>query len=181
MALWIILGIAVVLLLLTARFWKSDKLSFALRLIIGGLVLYAEAPKLFDLDTYSIQALYSYHIFPMDVVRVMGTLGPYVGVLIGLGLVFGVLTRLSAAGWIIMCLMFIGMKLEVIFVQDRIASCGCFPGFLSNLKMNESIWIDIASIPLMLQVILANPERKFMSAWTLLPKKIRQSRLRLIW
>jgi hypothetical protein len=106
-------------------------------------------------------------------------IGPFVGILIGLGLVCGVLTRLSAVGWIIMCLIFIGMKINVIFVQHRIAPCGCFPGVLSNLLMTQSIWIDIVSIPLMIQVILS--ERKFLSAWSLLPEKARQSWLRFIW
>jgi hypothetical protein len=71
MALWIILGISAVLLLLAVFFWKSDKLSFALRLIIGGLILYAEVPKLADIDKYGVQALYSYHVFPMGVVHFM--------------------------------------------------------------------------------------------------------------
>jgi uncharacterized membrane protein YphA (DoxX/SURF4 family) len=163
------------------RFIRSDKLTFALRLLIGGMILYAEVPKLADIEKYSVYAIYSYRIFPMDLARFMGEIGPIVGVLIGLGLVFGVFTRLSAAGWIIMCMVFIAMKIHVIFIQGRIEPCGCFPGPLSNMLMTQSIWIDIISIPLSLQIILANRERKFMAMWSLLPAKIRESWLRIIW
>ena len=163
------------------RFLKSDKLSFSFRLLIGAMILYAEVPKLTDINKYSVQSLYSYHVFPMEVVRILGNMGPYIGILIGLGLIFGVLTRLSATGWLMMCLLFIGMKIDVIFVQGRIAPCGCFPGVLSNLKMNQSIWIDIAAVPMMIQVILANPQRKFLAAWSFLPEPLRNSWLQAIW
>lgn len=163
------------------RFIRSDKLTFALRLLVGGMILYAEVPKLADIEKLSVYAIYSYRIFPMDFARFLGEIGPYIGVLIGLGLIFGVLTRLSATGWTIMALLFIAMKLHVIFIQGRIVPCGCFPGPLAKLLMTQSIWIDIATVPMTLQIILANRERKFLAFWSLLPEKLRQSWLRLIW
>jgi uncharacterized membrane protein YphA (DoxX/SURF4 family) len=163
------------------RFIRSDKLTFALRLLIGGMILYAEVPKLADIEKLSVYAIYAYRVFPMDIAHFLGEIGPFVGVLIGLGLVFGVFTRLSALGWIIMCIMFIAMKMHVIFVQGRIEPCGCFPGPLANLLMTQTIWIDIISIPLCLQIIFANRERKFMALWSLLPARVRDSWLRFIW
>ncbi|MGA3093891.1 MAG: MauE/DoxX family redox-associated membrane protein [Dehalococcoidales bacterium] len=167
-----------------SQFIKSDKLTFVLRFLLGALILYAEVPKLWDIEKLSVYAVYSYNFFPMhpvNIARFMGLIGPYIGVLIGLGLVFGVLTRLSALGWIIMCLLFIVMKADLIFIQHLIQPCHCFPGFLSNLLVTQTIWIDIVSIPLCLQIILANRERKFLAAWSLLPEKWRQSWLRYIW
>jgi uncharacterized membrane protein YphA (DoxX/SURF4 family) len=172
-------------------FIKSDRLSFVIRLLIGGMILYAEVPKLADIEKFSIYAVYKYNFFPMhaeifgqtvNVARIFGTIGPYMGILIGLGLVFGVFTRLSALGWFGMCVMFIVMKLDFLYIQGRPAApCGCFPGPLSNLLMTQSIWIDIVSLPLMLQVMLANKERKFLSAWSLVPEKMRSGWLRKIW
>ena len=163
---------------------KSDKLSFILRVLIGALILYVEIPKLADIEKYSVYAVYGYYFFPMhpvNIARFLGLIEPYIGILIGLGLVFGVLTRLSAAGWIAMCLMFIVMKIDIIFVQGRIEPCYCFPGVLANMLMTQSIWIDIISIPLCLQIILANRERSFLAMWTLLPDRARRSWLRYIW
>ena len=173
------------------RFLKSDKLSFAIRLLIGGMILYAEVPKLADIEKLSIFAVYKYNFFPMNadilgqtvnVARIFGTIGPFMGILIGLGLIFGVFTRLSAFGWLSMCLMFIFMKIDYLYIQGRPAApCGCFPGPLANLLMTQSIWIDIVSVPLMLQVMLANRERRFLSLWSLLPEKLRSGWLNKIW
>lgn len=173
-------------------FLKSDKLSFALRMLAGITILYAEVPKLANIYGLSVTAVYKYHFFPMhtnvlgqtvNVALIFGTVGPYMGILVGLGLIFGIFTRLSAAGWLGMCLMFIVMKLNYLYVLGLPpAPCGCFPpGLLSNLYMNQSIWIDIVFIPLMLQVILANKERKFLAGWSFLPERIRASGLQKIW
>jgi uncharacterized membrane protein YphA (DoxX/SURF4 family) len=176
------------------RFIKSDKLTFVFRLLVGGMVLYAEAPKLADVYKLSVVGVYKYNfpLFPMrmeifgqtvNVAQIFGTIGPYLGVLIGLGLVFGVLTRLSAIGWALMCLMFIIMKLTYLASHNWLAiDCGCFAGGpLGKLVMTQTIWIDIFSIPMALQIMLANPERKFLAAWSLLPEKLRHSWLRKIW
>jgi uncharacterized membrane protein YphA (DoxX/SURF4 family) len=173
------------------NFIKSDKLSFFIRLLSGGMILYAEVPKLADIEKLSVYAVYKYSFFPMhaeffgqtvNVARVFGTMGPYIGILVGLGLIFGVFTRLSAVGWLSMCVMFIVMKLNFLYILDRPAApCGCFPGPLSNLLMTQSIWIDIVSIPLMLQVMFANRERKFLSMWSLMPEPLRLSWLNKVW
>ena len=173
------------------QFIKRDTLTAVLRFQKGALILYAEVPKLANITAYSVYPIYRYSFFPMhaeifgqtvNIAQIFGTVGPYIGTLIGLGLVFGVFTRLSAIGWASMCLLFIVMKLDYMLIQGRPAApCGCFTGFLANMYMNQSIWIDIVCIPLSLQIILANPERKFLALWSLLPEKWRSSRLRLIW
>jgi uncharacterized membrane protein YphA (DoxX/SURF4 family) len=163
---------------------KSDRVTFVLRLLIGALILYVEVPKLADIEKYSVYAVYSFRFFPMypeNIARFIGLMGPYLAILIGLGLIFGILTRISAAGWILMCFVFIIMKIDVIFVQGRVEPCYCFPGLLANMLMTHSIWIDVLSIPLSLQIILANRERKYLAVWSLLPDRLRQSWLRYIW
>ncbi len=174
-----------------ASFLRSDGLSFAFRLALGAMILYAEVPKLADVYKLSVVPVYRYDFFPMradlfghvvNVAQVFGQLGPYMGILIGLGLIVGVFTRLSATGWALMCLMFITMKLNYMFVLGKSpAPCGCFTGFLANLKMNQSFWIDAVAIPMSLQIILANRERRFLAAWSLLPSKLRQGWLNKIW
>ena len=162
---------------------NSGKLTLVLRILLGALILYAAIPKFADLEKYSVFMLYSYQ-FPwlmpnMAHTRVLGFIAPYLELLIGLGLVTGVLTRISAAGWGIMTLVYIVVKLQVIFIQGKIIPCGCFPGPLSEMLMTQSIIIDFVTLPICAQIILAK-QRKFLTLGSLLPERW-QHKLRYIW
>lgn len=166
------------------RFLKSDKLTLAFRLLLAAVILAAAIPKLGDIEKYSVYLVYSYRVFPiypLNIARFLATIGPYLELLIGLGLLFGVLTRLSAMGWGIMSLVYFFVKIHIIFIQGRIVPCGCFPGILPNLLVTQSIWIDLISILFCAQIIWANPERRALSLWLFVPEKLRKSRLRLVW
>ena len=162
-------------------FMRSDRLSFALRLLLGAVILVATIPKLMDIEKYSVYMIYSYHVFPMqpiNIARFLGLIAPYLELLIGLGLLFGVLTRLSAAGWGIMSFVYFLTKLHIIFIQGRIVPCGCFPGVLPEMLVTQSILIDVVTMPLCGQIILAKGQ--FLSAKALLPKRWKE-KLRFIW
>ena len=163
------------------EFLTSDKLAFALRLVLGAVILVATIPKLMDIEKYSVYMIYSYHVFPMhpiNIARFLGLIAPYLELLIGLGLLFGVLTRLSAAGWGIMSFVYFLTKLHIIFIQGRIVPCGCFPGVLPEMLVTQSILIDIVTMPLCAQIIIAKGE--FLSAKALLPRRWKE-KLRFIW
>jgi uncharacterized membrane protein YphA (DoxX/SURF4 family) len=167
-----------------SRFFKSDALSLVLRFVIGAVVLTAAIPKIMDIEKNSVYLIYSYSVFPMyplNIARFLGTIGPFCEILIGLGLIFGVLTRLSAAGWGILSLAYLAIKLDIIFIQGRIIPCGCFAGIFPNLLVTQSIWIDIVSLLLCAQIVFANPKRRILSPWSFLPEKWQQSRLRYLW
>ena len=162
---------------------NSGKLTLVLRILLGALILYAAVPKFADLEKYSVYMLYSYQ-FPwlmpnMAHTRVLGFIAPYLELLIGLGLVTGVLTRISTAGWGIMTLVYIVVKVQVIFIQGRIIPCGCFPGPLSEMLMTQSIIIDLVTLPICAQIIWAK-QRKFFTLGSLLPERW-QHKLRYIW
>lgn len=164
-------------------FLNSGKLTLVLRILIGAMILYAEIPKLADVEKLSVFALYSYQ-FPwlmpyMDHTRILGLIAPYLGTLLGLGLITGVLTRLSALGWGCMAIVFIILKLHVIFIQGRIQPCYCFPGPLANLLVTQTLAIDIITLPMLAQIMLAR-NRKFFTLGALLPERW-QYRLRYIW
>jgi uncharacterized membrane protein YphA (DoxX/SURF4 family) len=164
-------------------FLNSGNLTLALRLLLGALILYAAIPKFTDIEKFSVFMLYGYQ-FPwlmpdMSHTRVLGYIAPYLELLIGLGLITGVLTRISAAGWGIMTLVYIVVKAQVIFVQGRIIPCGCFPGPLSEMLMTQSIIIDLITLPICAQIVLAK-ERKFFTLGSLLPDNW-QYKFRYIW
>ena len=164
-------------------FLNSGKLTLVFRILIGAMILYAEIPKLADVEKLSVFALYSYQ-FPwlmpyMDHTRILGLIAPYLGTLLGLGLITGVLTRLSAFGWGCMAIVFIILKLHVIFIQGRIQPCYCFPGPLANLLVTQTLAIDIITLPMLAQIMLGR-NRKFFTLGALLPERW-QHRLRYIW
>jgi hypothetical protein len=166
------------------RFIKGDKLTFILRLLLGIMITAAAIPKLIDIEKYSVYLVYSYQVFPMhpvNIARILGMTAPYLEILIALGLLFGVLTRLSAVGWGIMSLAYFIVKLHLIYIQERIVPCGCFPGILPDMLVTQSIWIDVVSMLFCAQIVWANRERQFLSIWTLLPEKWRRTRLRYVW
>ena len=165
------------------EFLNSGKLTLALRLLVGAIILLAAIPKFADIEKLSVYMIYSYQ-FPwfmpaMAHTRVLGIIAPYLELLIGLGLVFGVLTRLSALGWGIMSIVYFIIKLHLIFVQERIIPCGCFPGVMPDMLVTQSIWIDVVTIPFCAQIILAKG-RRFLTLGSLLPGRW-QERLRYIW
>lgn len=163
------------------EFIRSDKLAFALRLLLAAMILVAAVPKFQDVEKYSVYMIYSYRVFPMqpvNIARFLGLMAPWLELLIALGLLFGVLTRLSAFGWGAMSVVYFLVKAHIIFIQGRIVPCGCFPSVLPEMLVTQSIWIDVFTIPLCAQVYFAKGE--FLAVKALLPERWKE-KLRLIW
>ncbi len=166
------------------QFLTSSGLSLALRYLLGAAILLSAIPKLMDIEDNSVYVVYSYYVLPIQPInfaRFSGLAIPYVELLIGLGLIFGVLTRLSAIGWIVMSLVYFSIKIDLIFIQRRIVPCGCFQGVVPNILVTQSIWLDVMSIVFCLQIVLSSTGRQLLSLWSTLPEKWRKSRLRYIW
>jgi len=141
-------------------------------------------PKLIDIEGNSVYLVYSYYVLPIqpvNIARFFGLVIPYIELLIGLGLIFGVLTRLSAMGWMIMSLAYFIIKLNIIFIQGRIIPCGCFSTILPDMLVTQSIWLDVISILFSVQIILAKRGKQLLSCWSLLPERWQKSKLRYIW
>ena len=164
---------------------RSNRLSIIFRLILGAVIITAAIPKLIDIDRNSVYLIYSYNIFPVypvNVARFLGLVVPYLELLIGSALILGFLTRLSAAGWGIMSLVYFLVKLDIIFIQKRIMPCGCFGGIFPDLLVTQSIWIDVATMLLCTQIVLAYDDgRNFVSLRSKVPERWRRGRFRHIW
>jgi uncharacterized membrane protein YphA (DoxX/SURF4 family) len=166
------------------RLLKSDVLSLVLRLMVGAMVMVAAVPKLTDIQKNSVELIASYNIFPeqpINLVRILGLVDPYLELLVGAGLICAIFTRSWAVIWAVMSLAFFIIKLDLIFIQEDIVPCGCFGELLPTLLVTQSIWIDIVTMPVCLQIILAERKKRYWSPWQMLPEKWRQSRLRYFW
>jgi len=149
------------------------------RLILAVSFLTAAFGKMVDIERYSVQAVYFFVILPMFLARPFGLALPFIELLCGLGLLFGVLTRLSALGIGLLSLSFFIAK-TVVFLHGRSVNCGCFGAFGDTLA-SVTIYLDIPMMVLAMFVMWAPSEvRHWKAVGNVLPKTWRE-RLRFIW
>lgn len=158
--------------------WKYLILVF--RLLLAGMFLLSSIGKLPDIERYSVDVVYDFGVLPMILARPFGLLLPFIELACGLGMLFGVLTRLSAFGVAFMSLAFFIVKGYVLLVEGRNLSCGCFGAVMDTLA-SFTIYLDIPMLVMGLIVMMAPPaSRYFASIGLLLPQGLRE-KLRYIW
>ena len=123
------------------------------RLILAAFFLTSSYGKLVDIERYSVDAVYNFGILPMALARPFGLVMPFVELLCGLGLLFGILTRLSALGIALMSLSFFIAK-AIVFSQGRSIECGCFGAVIDTLA-SVTIFIDLPMMVMALMIMLA--------------------------
>ena len=149
------------------------------RLILAAFFLTAACGKLVDIERYSVQAVYFFVILPFYLARPFGLALPFIELLCGLGLLFGVLTRLSALGIGLLSLSFFIAK-AIVLSQGRSADCGCFGAFGDTLT-SVTIFLDLPMMFLAMVVMWAPSDvRHWKTVGNVLPKTWRE-RLRFIW
>lgn len=109
----------------TAPTWQRWAAT-AVRLLLGGVALYAGAIKLGDLDE-AVWAVRAYEILPPDLADVVGRALPLAEVLLGLLLIVGLATRWAAAAWAVLMLAFT-VGIASVWARGMAIDCGCFGG-----------------------------------------------------
>jgi uncharacterized membrane protein YphA (DoxX/SURF4 family) len=149
------------------------------RLILAAAFITAACGKLVDIERYSVDAVYFFVILPFYLARPFGLALPFIELLCGLGLLFGVLTRLSALGIGLLSLSFFIAK-AIMFSQGRSADCGCFGAFGDTLA-SVTIFLDLPMMFFAMVVMWAPSEiRHWKAVGNVLPTTWRE-RLRFIW
>lgn len=154
--------------------------TLACRLILAAIFLVSSYGKLVDIERYSVDAVYNFGILPVDpinVARFFGLVMPFIELLCALGLLFGVLTRLSALGTGLMSLSFFIAK-TVVLAQGRNIECGCFGAVVDTLA-SVTIFMDIPMMLLSL-VVLFSASRHWAAIGALLPDQWKE-KLSLVW
>lgn len=155
-------------------------LTLACRLILAAIFLVSSYGKLVDIERYSVDAVYNFGILPVEplnIARFFGLIMPFIELLCALGLLFGVLTRLSALGITLMSLAFFISK-AIVLSQGRSIECGCFGAVIDTLA-SVTIYMDI---PMMLMglLIMYSWNRHWLAIGGIIPEAWR-TRLGLIW
>ena len=159
---------------------NSRYLTLACRLILAAIFLVSSYGKLVNIERYSVDAVYNFGILPVEpvnIARFFGLVMPFIELLCGLGLLFGVLTRLSALGITLMSLAFFISK-AIVLSQGRSIECGCFGAVIDTLA-SVTIYMDI---PMMLMglLIIFSKGRHWLAIGGLIPEAWRK-KLDLIW
>ena len=149
------------------------------RFVMAAFFLTSSYGKLVDIERYSVDAVYNFGILPMVLARPFGLVMPFIELLCGLGLLFGVLTRLSALGVGLMSLSFFIAK-AIVLSQGRSIECGCFGAVIDTLA-SVTIFMDIPMMFLATVVMWAPSDvRHWVSIGKKLPPTWRD-KLRQIW
>jgi putative oxidoreductase len=149
------------------------------RLILAAFFLVSSYGKLVDIERYSVDAVYNFGVLPMILARPFGLVMPFIELLCGLGLLFGVLTRLSALGVALMSISFFIAK-AIVLSQGRSIECGCFGAVIDTLA-SVTIFMDIPMMLLALFIVFApDRSRHWVAVGKLLPPAWKE-KFRLIW
>jgi uncharacterized membrane protein YphA (DoxX/SURF4 family) len=102
----------------------NEYFVLALRLLIGGLFVYASLDKLFNQQEFA-RAIYNYKFLPDQLINIFAIVLPYVEFTAGGLLILGFLKRGSTVLIIVMLVMFI-IALTAAYAKGLDISCGCF-------------------------------------------------------
>ena len=164
----------------TRAAWYANRyLILVLRFLLAGTFLLSSVGKLVDIEAYSVDAVYNFGVLPIALARPVGLVMPFIELACGLGLLFGVLTRLSALGVGLMSLAFFVVKL-IVLSQGRHINCGCFGAIVETLA-SVTIYMDIPMAVMALLIVIApDRSRHFAAVGRLLTKGWKKS-MRFIW
>ncbi len=124
-----------------------------MRWILAGVFLLSSCGKLVDIKRYSIGAVMEFGILPIPLAHLVGMVLPFIEIMCALGLLFGVLTRLSSLGIAIMSITFFVAK-GIILWQGADVVCGCFGAIVTTLA-SLTIYMDPPLLLLSLAVMLS--------------------------
>src|ERR1043166_7913644 len=96
-----------------------------IRLVLGGVFVYAGYVKLRDPWELFALGISSYNILPLKAVEFVARTLPWFEVLLGLALIAGIKLRYSSTVCSLLLLVFFGLIIRA-YVKGMDISCGCF-------------------------------------------------------
>jgi uncharacterized membrane protein YphA (DoxX/SURF4 family) len=133
----------------TAGFLQARPTLIVSRLILGGIFIFASIDKIAHPDQFA-EIVYNYKLMPGMAVNLMAIVLPWVELLAGLFLVFGIWVKDSAAILGALLLVFIG-AIGVNLARGLDFDCGCFSTTAGH--KNASILLIVRDLVLLLPVV----------------------------
>ena len=152
-------------------------ITLLFRLVLSAFFLVSSYGKLVDIEQYSVDAVYNFNILPMWLARPFGLVMPFIELLCALGLLGGVLTRLSALGVSLMSIAFFIAK-AIVLAQGRVINCGCFGAIVETLA-SFTIYLDMPMMLIGLYIMFSS-QRHWVAIGHFLPAEWKK-KLKLVW
>lgn len=128
------------------NFLSNKIFLFIVRLVIGGVFIYAAYDKIIHPDEFS-KAINNYKILPLSLVNIMAIVLPVLEVVTGLMLILGIFTKANAAIIAGLLIVFI-IALTSAWIRGLDINCGCFS--LETTSTKSDIGLRIVEDLLML-------------------------------
>ena len=149
------------------------------RWVLAGTFLVSSFGKLVDIEHYSVAMVYNFDILPGPLAIGFGWALPFIELACALGLLLGVLTRLSALGIALLSTSFFITK-AILLSRGMDVECGCF-GAIGSTMASWSIYLDPAVFLLAVTVLFSPPHsRHWVSLGSKLPSRW-SDRLNAVW
>jgi len=161
------------------RLPASRYVIFIFRLVLAATFLVSSLGKFVDIRHYSVAMVYNFDILPGPLAIAFGWTLPFIEFLCGVGLLFGLFTRLCAIGIALLSISFLIAK-AVVLSRGIDMECGCF-GAIGSTMASWSIYLDPAILIISAAVLIAPRESRH---WASLGKRLPEKwmrKLNLLW
>ncbi len=147
------------------RVIDNDYFTMLSRLIVGLLFIYASYYKIMDPGSFA-KSIWYYHLIPGNLINLIALILPWVELLCGLFLIFGIFYRGAVLLIFLMVAIFI-LALSSTIIRGIDIDCGCFKAAKSATESAwKSLLFDVGLMILTLQLLLSRSKR-----WLLLPSR----------
>ncbi len=161
------------------KFLENRYVILLFRVVLAGTFLLSSFGKLGDIRHYSVAIVYNFGILPGPLAIGFGWALPFIELACAVGLLLGVLTRLSALGIVLLSICFFITKVTLLW-RGMDVECGCF-GAIGSTMASWVIYLDPAIFLLSVAVLFSSRQgRHWVSLGRLLPSSWRD-RLDLVW
>lgn len=120
----------------------KEYLLVVARLAMGILFCFSGISKLIRPNEYFQIAIAQYSLFPYDIIPWISHVIPWVELLLGAHLVFGLYVSFAAGGLAILSGMFQVVLAQAVLRQLPIDECGCIGGGIFHFTLYQSFAID---------------------------------------
>ena len=161
------------------KIFQNRYTTFVSRLVLSGTFLISSAGKLVDIERYSVAMVYNFDILPGPLAIGFGWALPFIELACAVGMLLGVLTRLSALGIALMSISFVITKI-ILLSRGTDVECGCF-GAIGSTMASWSVYLDPVLFLLSVTVFFSSRKnRHWLSIGSKLTEKWK-NKLSLIW
>ncbi len=162
-----------------SKVFENRHLILVFRLVLAATFFVSSFGKLVNIEHYSVAMVYNLDILPGPLAIGFGWALPFLELACAVGLLFGVLTRLSALGVALLSLSFFITK-AILLSRGTDVECGCF-GAIGSAMASWSIILDPGMLVLSTVIFFSSEgSRHWVSLGRKLPEKWRD-KLNPVW